>query len=316
MDEVNLTSISLDNQVAPDLPSEMSLISDGTENIAQPQIILPDELNLEIQEPSSSLKKRFFFTEIMSTAGPRKNFQDDARQGDYDLGEDVVGCFVRNNKAFFWLLDGTSDCPILKTEDGKELFSSRLLAQEMAWNIQQIIWREKDVNSSLNVLQESISNLAEDWRKKLVDLKESDKTDIIAKNSMRIESTTVIFGIMDIDGSIDISAIGDSVVITNPNHNEGENRGRLFAILRKDDELEKVDLKFNPFEDTRCNTFIKNDISSVLLVSDGVSQNTIKWLNLKPADFTDVNFRKTISSIKQGTCDDKALCIIQILTDD
>ncbi len=316
MDEVNLTSISLDNQVSPDLPSEMSLISDGIENIAQPITILKDELNLEIQKLSSSPKKRFFYTEIMSTAGPRKNFQDDARKGDYDLGEDVVGCFVKKDKAFFWLLDGTSDCPILKTEDGKELFSSRLLAQEMAWNIQQILWRDKEVICSLNVLQEAISNLAEDWKKKLVDLKESDKTDIIAKNSMRIESTTVIFGMMDIDGSIDISAIGDSVVITNPNHNESENRGRLFAILRKDDEMEKVDLKFNPFEDTRCNTFIKKDVSSVLLVSDGISQNTIKWLNLKPADFTDENFRKTISSIKQGTCDDKALCIIQILTDD
>lgn len=263
--------------------------------------------------------KRFFYTELMSTAGPRKNFQENAREGDIDLGEDVVGCFVRKNVANFWLLDGTSDCPIFSTTDNKEIISSRVLSQDVAWHIQQIVWKNSSKISSETILKESFEEIQIYWQDKLDNLSENDKSrllSVISDKNRLIISTTVIFGTLNINGKLDISRIGDSYIVTNPVNDQPEVKGRLFLVIKGNSEGTKIEVELNSFEDTRCQSFTQENIRTVLIASDGLSVNTVKWLQLKPPNFIDPQFRKTLSAIKHGTCDDKALCVIQILSDD
>jgi len=267
----------------------------------------------------SNLNSKFFYTEVMSTAGPRKNFQEDAREGDYDLGEDVVGCIVKKDKAFFWLLDGTSDTPIFLTTDKKEIISSRLLSQDIGWNLQRIIWNKKDTINSEDALRECLNSIVEDWQIKLNCLNDADKDrlfEILSLKASMTVSSTAIFGTLGINGNLNVSQIGDSFIVTNPASNTPNLKGRLFVVIKANLEEKAFTVESNPFEDTRCNTISLENIKTIIVGTDGVSHNTQKWLQLKPADFTDTAFRKTISAIKHGTCDDKALCVIQILTDD
>jgi len=269
-----------------------------------------------ISNDAPILSENFFFTEVMSTAGPRKNFQENAREGDVGLGEDVVGCFVRKNIAYFWLLDGTSDCPIFMTSDYKEIISSRLLSQDVAWNLQKIIWDNNSITNSEEVLKVATTNLKFDWQNKLDELSEEDRNRLInyiTEKTQILISTTVIFGKLDIDGSLDVSRIGDSYIITNPANDEPDVKGRLFIIIKFSNDENKFIVESNSHEDTRCQYFKKEKINTILLASDGLSLVTKNWLHGKPQNFTDPIFRKTLSAIKHGTCDDKALCIIQIL---
>lgn len=273
-------------------------------------------INSELIENSNC---KFFFTEIMSTAGPRKNFQEDARDGDYDLGEDVVGCVVKKDVAFFWVLDGTSDSPIFLTTDKKEVISSRLLAQDIGWILQSYIWDKRNSLNPEEALRVCFYTIVEDWQNKLNNLNDSEKHRLfevlLQKKSMTV-SSTAIFGKISINGTLNISQIGDSFIVTNPTINTPNLRGRFFLVIKANIDEKAFTVESNPFEDTRCNTIILDNVQTIVVGTDGVSQNTQKWLQLKSADFTDPVFRKTISAIKHGTCDDKALCVIQILNDD
>ena len=265
-------------------------------------------------------KTSYFYTELMVTAGPRKDFKNDANEGDFDLGEDVAGCFVIKDRAFFWLLDGTSDCPVRKDSFGKEYFSSRLLAQELGWHIQESIWKSGPLNTfdSRAILENAFHNIRDHWEKRVKELSEDDKErllQLITEKTKLIVSTTVILGMLTLNGELQVSQIGDSVIVVNPDNLFPENKGRFFMIMEKDENREII-FTYNPFEDTRCQTESPQNIESIILASDGISKNTIAWLKMRKPDFRDPAFRKTIAAIRQKTCDDKAICIIQILTDD
>lgn len=278
----------------------------------------------EVKESSHSVpiensNSKFFFTEVMSTAGPRKNFQEDAREGDLDLGEDVVGCIVKKDIAFFWVLDGTSDSPIFLTTDKKEVISSRLLSQDIGWMLQRIIWdKRKNINPE-DALRECFYSIIADWQNKLNGLNDTDKErllEILAQKATMMVSSTAIFGMLDINGNLNVSQIGDSFIVTNPTNNTVNLKGRFFVVIKANVEERTLTVESNSFEDTRPNTISLDNVQTIVVGTDGLSQNTQKWLQLKPADFTDPVFRKTISAIKHDTCDDKALCVIQILNDD
>jgi len=129
-------------------------------------------------------------------------------------------------------------------------------------------------------------------------------------------SSTAIFGMLDINGNLNVSQIGDSFIVTNPCNFFSDIKGRFFVVIKANQEEKLFSVESNSFEDTRCETKSFENVKTIIAGTDGVSQNTQKWLQLKPADFTDPVFRKTISAIKHDTCDDKALCVIQILNDD
>lgn len=269
--------------------------------------------------PKSNTDDKYFFTEIMSTAGPRKNFQEDAREGDFDLGEDVVGCIVKKDTAYFWVLDGTSDTPIFLTIDKKEIISSRLLAQDIGLILQSIIWDKRSSINPEEALRECFHTLVDSWQTKLNNLEDVDKDrlfEILSQKSSMTVSTTAVFGMININGAMNVSQIGDSFIVTNPKTDTPNTKGRFFLVIKANLEEKVFILGSNSFEDTRCKTITSDNVQTVVVGTDGISENIQKWLNLKPADFTDPVFRKTITAIKHNTCDDKALCVIQILNDD
>jgi len=308
----------MDSDFEKDIGEELTSLENGNSDNEVRSTI--EEVDGGLETIESSENRKYFYTEIMSTAGPRKNFNEDAHDGDYDLGEDVVGCFTKRNKTFFWLLDGTSDSPILKTRDGNDIFSSRLLAQEVAWNIQKnlLCANSEDLNSE-KILKSTFEDIQKSWNEKFVKLSEIDRQsllNILKEKRQMVVSTTVIFGIIDLDGNLDFSQIGDSFVVTKPTQEFEENSGRLFVIAFGTDDDESIKIELNPFDDTRVKQFKLNNINTLIIATDGISKNTVKWLNIiHSIDFKDENFRKTVSAIRQRTCDDKAMCIIQILED-
>jgi len=266
-------------------------------------------------------KDLYFYSELMVTAGPRKNFEEDANDGDFDLGEDFTGCFIKKDKAFFWLLDGTSDSTILKDSEKKEYFSSRLLAQELGWHIQNAIWSKSlDDFNSRTVLENAFNHIKENWQRRIDELLETDKESLAKKVEEKAQlfvSTTVILGMLTIGGFLDVSQVGDSAIAVNPENIFPENKGRFFVIIKNENgKIAVTTSSDNSFEDTRCQTEKLENIESIVLASDGISKNTLAWLKIRKPDFRNPSFRKTISAIRQGTCDDKALCVIQILSDD
>lgn len=321
----NVTLTPVNTEISGDTPDALSKTQLVTPDNDQKVESFPQNKEEDCKKESSvpvtgeTNSNKFFFTEIMSTAGPRKNFLEDAREGDLDLGEDVVGCIVKRDKAFFWLLDGTSDTPIFLTKDKKEIISSRLLAQDIGWNLQRIIWDTKDNINSEDALRHCREAIVEDWQIKLNSLGDEDKdlllTILAEKTSMTV-SSTAIFGIFSIEGNLDVSHVGDSFMLTSPKSDTTDNKGRFFIVIKAIHEQKAFVVDINPFEDTRCSTTSLQNIKTVIVGTDGISLNTQKWLQLKPADFRDPAFRKTISAIKHSTCDDKALCVIQILSDD
>ena len=143
MADENLIFDEIDSpQTEPEIPIQVDT------SIIQ-EILCP----MEIKEGDNS---KYFFVETMVTAGPRKNFMENAKEGDFGLGEDIAGTLVMRDKVYFWVLDGTSDSPILKKNDDKEeYFSSRLLAQTIAWELQSACTANK-TRKSIEILKEAI----------------------------------------------------------------------------------------------------------------------------------------------------------------
>ncbi|MEM8524223.1 MAG: hypothetical protein AAGG68_06255 [Bacteroidota bacterium] len=275
--------------------------------------------------PLLPLSKRYFFGEVMLTAGPRKKFEDGKPQeGDFDLGEDVAGFSIRDRNAFFWVLDGTSDSARLLKKNNREYFSSRLLAQSIAWNLQSEIndsWNNFDlikvveiaINKTYQSLQTELTNLGNEDRQLL--------TETLTQRKNLYCSTTIMVGRLSLDGSAEIYRIGDSSAILHtfdgdnidtPISQSPHNYGRQFANIGLDTQG-NVELKFNTFEDLRGELFSYPNIKTIVAASDGIGNSTMMHLRQNPTyNFVEPKVRKTLASIPQKTQDDKSLCILQI----
>ncbi|MDB5141447.1 MAG: hypothetical protein JWQ66_160 [Mucilaginibacter sp.] len=286
----------------------------------QPEYTPPPVMPLMTNTPTTG---KYFFGEAMVTAGPRKNFDTDAKEGDYGLGEDVAGFIIQKDKAFFWVLDGTSDSdkltkPILTTDNQEvEYFSSRLLAQSIGWNLQQLIRDElpSKFNATL-LLQQAIKTTESEWKNKITALDKSDHEALLNalqdRNGVLQCSTTAVFGVLCLDGRLDICRIGDTKIIAYPSSNNfARSTGRQFVTLQQKDD--GVSLSFNEFNDVRSQNIQLNGIKTLLVMTDGISNQMETWLkNSNNINFSDRNTREIFAQFKQKTYDDKALCIIQI----
>jgi hypothetical protein len=266
---------------------------------------------------------KYFFGEAMVTAGPRKNFDTDASEGDYGLGEDVAGLIIRKDKAFFWVLDGTSDSdrlvkPLL-TADSKheEYFSSRLLAQAIGWNLQSLIGDGLPAEfNATRLLQEAIKITEREWKHRIGRLDKASQDalmEILAdKNGVLQCSTTAVFGVLCLDGRLDICRIGDTKIIAYPGDNNfAKSTGRQFVTLQQKEE--EINLSFNDFTDVRSQIIQLTNINTLLVMTDGISNQMENWLKNSPGvNFSEKSTREIFARFNQNTYDDKAMCIIQI----
>lgn len=245
---------------------------------------------------------------ILVSAGPRKE-----KENDTELGEDATGLFNSPSGTFFWIMDGTSDSP--KITSGKEhAFSSRILAQLVSANIQEIV-SNKDTESIdlIEILTQAANNSKEQMQSKLLAspaLIEQIKSKI-ADDRNPYCSTTVLLGFFSKLGQLDYFYLGDSGVrsfsyddknnqtFVESIKDENKNPSRLFCYI---DLAEKnsIQLQFNAYE-KKIKAFKKEHIDLVVAFSDGVKEellNNSKYLS-------------KISLIDQNTYDDKTLLVLE-----
>lgn len=274
--------------------------------------------------PSSG--DRYFFGEVMVTAGPRKNFTDNPKDGDYGLGEDVAGFICMKEVVYFWVLDGTSNADRIniphphKAEQQQELFSSRLLAQTIGWNIQESIKAQgKAIPMAVDILNQAIQLTQHEWQEKLDKLPSQSKADLekMLRDRKSIHcSTTALLGTLSLNGDLDICLVGDSKVITLPPLKKNmAPKGRLFTAISLD-ENDKIELVFNPLKDIH-QTCQQLKIHTLIAMTDGISYPAENWLQgLTSIDFSSKNIRSILAHQAANTQDDKAICIIQIKSSD
>lgn len=305
-----------------------SMQNETAATVAKEEIANPEPLPTNIAEkragtwPPGKKAGRYFFGEIMMTAGPRKDFAAGSLESDRDLGEDVAGFVTRKEAAFFWMLDGTSDSdkfyqPVfIEDEFEEEVFSSRLLAQSIGWNIQRLIDESKEnLPGAAALLRQALLLTEKEWQERINLLNEQSvqKLNFLldSKNGVLQCSTTVIFGVLQLNGHLDICRVGDSNVVTYPGSDFPKTDGRQFAILKR--EAGKPSVFFNGFKTLKSQHQRINNIETLIVMTDGISGNMGNWLkSRRTADFSDIKTRQIITHFRQGTGDDKALCILQI----
>lgn len=301
----------------------------GNKTIAP--VVVASQVDGEKFWQADGFSNKYFFAELMLTAGPRKNFDTTIRNGDYDLGEDVAGFIIKNDKTFFWVLDGTSDSDILsrsqkgedlilKTNDQRqeEYFSSRWLAQSISIELQKCLQHlQPTPYNAKKILKYALKATEIAWKSKVESLENSEKERIkkllLDQAQLRC-STTVIFGILDLAGNLDVCQIGDSNVLTFPaKATPPKSKGRQFARLILDQSQRNIVVEFADFEDTWSVDFSQSNVATVLAMTDGISNQVLAWLQSQTAiDFQQEQIRTVLAQQKQKTDDDKAFCVIQI----
>jgi hypothetical protein len=270
--------------------------------------------NLELNQKSNESS---FFGQILVSAGPRKSSRDS------ELGEDTAGFCVNGNRAFFWVLDGTSDSPIV-AHGRKEIMSSRLLAQHLGINLQKGI-TNSDLNSQI-WLNEAIKTTEKQWQQTISELSEEVKKSIIEDLSGRADiadvSTTALVGIINIDGKVSITRIGDSKIFCLNQEDklieddltqkpQSDSYGRLYARATLDKD--SITLDFTKSKDIlRFHGTTIEGVKTILAFSDGIGPITENFLREHSSKFPLEDIQKRIASIPQQTYDDKSLLMIQI----
>jgi len=254
-------------------------------------------------------KEIYINSNVLVSAGPRKNKEDDT-----ELGEDSTGIINTTYGSYFWILDGTSDSKSI-VADKEHIFSSRILAQLMNKNIREQLLKKENIDLNLfDVLTDSISstkaNLIEKLNKAPISILEKIQSSIISNNPPFC-STTVLFGFLSKSGELKYLLLGDSVLLSFSTINSqlklndqivNENPSRLFISIDFDGFDYK--LKNNSFEEKYLSK-TENNVDLIVAFSDGIGISE-KTLKINPL----IALSK-ISLVNQLTYDDKTLLLLE-----
>jgi len=256
---------------------------------------------------------RYFYSEAMVTAGPRKEAKEQ-----FDFAEDVCGVVQTKDKALFWLLDGTSQQGNLFAneqlpEERIEVFSSRLMAVSIAKALPEIFVRDKSLDAK-TLSQKAVSQVAEEWVKRFAPYKQH-------LTGYKC-STTLIIGTLDINGKLDAFVIGDSrLLMFDANKNylsypENANTAQSFVPMVKEGQLKLhtgKDGNGNPAQgELASGKHIRRDgVWSIICHSDGVSERrSEKIQQLSKEGFSRI--KEALNRIPMNTQDDKSLLILEV----
>ena len=273
--------------------------------------------------PAPIAQNSYFISEILMTAGPRKKFMNEAN-ADIDLGEDVCGIITKNKKILMWLLDGTSDLHCLRNpEDGKEYFSSRLLAQCLAENLRNHFYEHEMVELD-KTMDKSIESVKAAWLQNINQLPQTEKEvltkNILNKNSPECASTLLIahFSLL---GELTVYRSGDSKLLTFSS-DKGKNLTFLDNSLasKNDESNDRIFFRLilneqNNFEilsnKPNHEVVVEHHIKAIIAFSDGIGQHTEQFLKEQFAQEPN-QARQQIIYQNQSTLDDKSICFISI----
>ena len=297
--------------------------------------IRANEPPLVSPSPLISPAKAGFICDMMMTAGPRKKFMDEAG-ADKDLGEDVCGWVGHTDRIGVWLLDGTSDQHCLKmSATGKEYFSSRLLAQNMAEGLRgAMAARAAGELSLVQVVEKVIASVKAEWLQNIHALPADDLAllkDNLSRKNYPICSTTLLVADLTLEGVLTACRAGDSKMLffrqagDQINAGEENNTSRLMPVASSltskspgtDDRLFfRIVTSEQGQPDIVCNKpafEVVNDsaINTLIAFSDGVSGDTGRELEESYAQSPALARRKIMTDV-QGTADDKSICFVSI----
>lgn len=268
--------------------------------------------------------KPYFLSEVMVTAGPRKKPMNE-KNADKDLGEDVCGFLMQGNEILVWLLDGTSDFYCLRNPDTrKEYFSSRLLAQSIARKLKThfVSGRSQALDQ---MMKDILGEVKVSWMETVNKLPGSEKEVLI--NNIKSGNfpecaATVLIGKLNLNGQLVVYRSGDSKMLVYGGAEEGNVSLDTTLSSKNPESNDRYFFRLNLTEegalDIQHNTPLyeivnKQHVKTIIGFSDGIGKETEETLaKLYPAHRDAV--RNEIIYQVQGTEDDKALCIIEILT--
>lgn len=271
---------------------------------------------------------RYFFAEIMMTAGPRKDNRNHISHLGRDLGEDIVGFMILRDKAIFWVMDGTDTSDVLyedQNQSAREYFSSRYLAQSIAHKIQHI-GRYEEIGSAETLLDRAIDLVKAKWQSELADeiYKNFASQDYILQQldlkRNLICSTSALIGILQLDGRLDACKIGSSALLTHPGQNganlstsnQNKEQKRISAVIHR--QSGQIQLDFAPIDPEHIQNFQEHNTTTILATTNGISTKTQVFLkNTLGEVYTEHGgTREILQSMPQNAIDDKSCCFIQI----
>ena len=273
--------------------------------------------------PAPIAQNSFFISEILMTAGPRKKIMSEANS-DIDLGEDVCGIITKNKEILMWLLDGTSDLHCLRNpEDGKEYFSSRLLAQCLAENLRNHFYEHEMVELD-KMMNKSIESVKADWLEHINQLPHTEK-EVLTKNILNKNfpecASTLLITHFSLSGELTVYRSGDSKLLTFSSEKganltfldnslaskNDESNDRIFfrLILNEQNNFEILSNKPNH------EVVVEHHIKAIIAFSDGIGQYTEQFLKEQFAQEPN-QARQQIIYQNQSTLDDKSICFISI----
>lgn len=251
-------------------------------------------------------------SEILISAGPRKTSSDDT-----ELGEDVAGVVSTPNRTFFWLLDGTSESGSIAGKNDKEevshIFSSRLLAQDLSYFIQNNCNKERLGALILSGVELIKSKWLEEIRR-LPDPKKDELREFLARGLNIRCSSTVIVGHFSSDGNLHYLNYGDSNVISPGISGDSslteDNSSASRIILQLIIQQGEFEIVSNNLNDLVNHTHFKRGVSVAYVFSDGVGklmQSRLKSSMGKNEKLV----RAVMARAPHKTYDDKSLIILK-----
>jgi hypothetical protein len=254
--------------------------------------------------------------EIMMTSGPRKS------DADHELGEDAAGVILTQDSSFFWIADGTSECPSIPINlpvHGRYAFSSRSLAQEIGLSFRQYVGdlhKDYEDEAMRTILEKSFFDVRDKWNQILGEFlqrteSQNDLAGYFGKDALNLDfSATFICGALSKNGVLSTARCGDSLLLIK--QADGKitippiEPYRFFMRLnRKADGYDfttSTDLKImqdSPFP----------DVTMVVAGSDGIGQLPY-FIKQQQTRFPFKEIRGHISRFIAKTYDDKICCIL------
>jgi hypothetical protein len=283
------------------------------------KVVDPVTINTEkdmIPLKQSTGHSAYFLSEVMMTAGPRKKPAEDR-----DLGEDVCGFVMDQDHILMWVLDGASDYFSERNPTtGREYFSSRLLAQNIAGKLKQQ-FAAIDVNSFQSIVTNIIADVRKDWLDELKELPGGETRallDNIRDGRFPECAVTILIAKLGISGDLQVYRSGDCKLflyrpqgeqlkyIASPlaAKNSSSNDWLFFRMVEKDGSLDIL-------HNTPLFEIVKEQgVLAMIGVSDGIGSETVQSLSSDQRDRE--TLRSKLVDQVQGTGDDKSLCMVEI----
>jgi hypothetical protein len=266
---------------------------------------------------------RYFLSEIMMTAGPRKKFVNEP-DADRDLGEDVCGLVAGAGHVSVWVLDGTSDLHCMRNPaDGREYFSSRLLAQGVA-NQLRTFFAATPARPLEEMVTRAIEAVRADWLVAINGLPEPEqealRRNIKAKNFPECASTLLVAQ-LTLGGEFRAYRSGDSKLVLYADAPDGRRRAIATPLAGKNEAandriffrllLDAHDQVVIQMNQPQYELVAQQHVAALVAFSDGIGAATEQLLK-NEYETGPAAARSELMYQLQGTADDKSICFVEI----